>query len=139
MKDLMKLVRVQLIVLFSFVFFKAIRPYVLKNDYPEFAKIFVLSFPNFCEGVIGVMTVTMIILVICHKWVSSKLHIPENYIYIIATLLAAIYVILQEFKVHNLGGNNVFDPYDVVFSIIGLTIGYLLLINIRPRIRNTAQ
>ncbi|GAA4272530.1 hypothetical protein U6A24_09730 [Aquimarina gracilis] len=137
MRDLIKLARVQLITLVPFIFFKAVRPYVLKNDYPEFANIFVLSFPNFCEGIIGVMTVTMISLVIHHKLGSSKISISENYIYIIATLLSAVYVLLQEFRIHNLGGNNVFDPYDVVFSIIGLIIGYILLIKIKPRFRNT--
>ncbi len=139
MKDLIKLARVQLIVLVPFIFFKATRPFVLKNDYPEFAKTFVLSFPNFCEGVIGVMTVTMISLVVYHKWFASKFPIPENYIYLIATVLSAIYVLLQEFKIHNLGGNNVFDPYDVVFSVIGLTVGFLVLIKIRPSLKNITR
>lgn len=51
-----------------------------------------------------------------------------------AVILAGIYVITQELKVHNLGGNNVFDPNDVVFSCIGLLIGYMIIIRIKPQI-----
>ncbi len=51
----------------------------------------------------------------------------DQTIYLIATLAAAVYVILQEFKIHNLGGANTYDPYDVVASIIGLITVFTIL------------
>ncbi len=134
MGDILKLARIQIGILIPFIFFKAIRPYVLKNDYPEFFKLFLLSFPNFCEAIVGVMTVTMLGLVINHKWIPTKHQVKEEQIYILAILLSAIYVILQEFKVHNLGGNNVYDSNDIIFSVVGLGIAYFLVVRIKPRI-----
>ena len=43
--------------------------------------------------------------------------------------MATIYVISQELKFHNLGGNNVYDPYDLIASITGL-IGTFVVIQI---------
>ena len=57
----------------------------------------------------------------------------------LATAAAAVYVILQEFKIHNLGGENVYDPYDVVFSVIGLITAYLILHTLKPRIHATSE
>ena len=37
-------------------------------------------------------------------------------------------MLTQEFKLHNLGGNNVYDPYDVVASIVGL-VGMFWLVS----------
>lgn len=93
-----------------------------------------LSLPNFFEGIVGVITLTFIGLWLQHR---NKKKIKRNLIYILATITASIYVITQEFKLHNLGGNNVFDMYDVVFSIIGLFIGYLIIVYIQPEIKNT--
>jgi len=130
MKDILKMARVQLLVIPIFIFFKAIRPSVLKNNPPEFIQVFLLSFPNFCEAIIGVLTVTMIGLVL-----TKRLKIRNQTIYIIATILAAIFVITQEVKIHNLGGNNIYDPYDVVFSIIGLIVGFLIISWMKPKIQ----
>jgi hypothetical protein len=55
------------------------------------------------------------------------------YVYSIAVLIAGVYVLLQEFKVHDLGGANVFDLYDVVFSCLGLILVYLYLIFKAPK------
>lgn len=69
------------------------------------------------------------------KFLSEKKLLKTPVLYILATLLAAIYVLTQEFKVHNLGGNNVFDWNDVGFSLIGLVTGYLCLRIVKPSIR----
>ena len=52
----------------------------------------------------------------------------EKYIPFVSVLISGTYVLLQEYKVHNLGGNNVFDMYDVIFSIVGLIVILSLLI-----------
>ena len=134
MRDILKLARVQIICIVLFFFGKAmIRPYVLKNDFPNYADIVVLSLPNFFEGVIGMMTVTMLGLYSSH---ALKISIRNKWIYFLALILASIYVITQELKIHNIGGNNVYDPNDVVFSIIGLLTGYGIILLIHPTIKD---
>ena len=111
-----------------------IRPFVLGNDLPELAQIIVLSFPNLCEAVVGTLVVTYIGLVLNNRFLQRGVRLKDVCIYFVATMLAGVYVILQEFKVHNLGGINVYDPYDVLFSIVGLIIAFLLLLRIKPSI-----
>lgn len=122
--------RIQIVVGAMFVFFKAIRSNVLASNPPEFVQVFLLSFPNFCEGVVGVLTLTMLGL-----YFNKKLKISNEIIYATATILAAIFVITQEMKIHNLGGNNVYDPNDVVFSIVGLFVGFIIIKRMKPTIQ----
>ncbi len=135
MSDIQKLVRIQLLVLVLFILNKfLIRPAVLKGDYWAPIDIFVLSFPNLCEAIIGVITLTYIALVLRDRFLDKTQNIQDHFLYILVTLVAAVYVLLQEFKVHNLGGNNTYDPYDVLFSIIGLFIGYAILVRLKPQL-----
>ncbi len=53
-----------------------------------------------------------------------------------ATLLSAIYVITQEYKIHNIGGNNVDDINDIWFSLGGLLAGLSLILTLKPKTRN---
>lgn len=129
MEDLRKMARWQLLTIVVFAFAKAIRPGVLKSQAPELVKLFLLSFPNFCEAIVGILTLTMLGL---HA--NRRLKWPNNSIYIAAVVLAAIYVITQEFKIHNLGGNNIYDPNDVLFSITGLCLGFVLIYSMKPKI-----
>lgn len=134
MTDILKLARIQALVLILFVLNKfLLRPYVLKGDLPAFAEIFVFSFPNLCEAVIGTITITYIALVLRDKGFPGFANLSDKLLYLGVTLVAGTYVILQEFKIHNLGGRNVYDPYDVLFSIVGLIIAYGLLVLIKPR------
>lgn len=135
MTDILKLARVELIIIPIFIFFKFIRPSVLKSESPEFFKITLLSLPNFFEAIIGTLTLTGIGLIVNDK-LNKKYKIRPRMIYILAVILAGIYVSTQELKIHNLGGNNVFDLNDLIFSFIGLTIGYWIVIWIKPNITN---
>lgn len=136
MGDIQKLVRIQLGVIAAFIFIKFIvRPAVVSGDYWSALQVFVLSFPNLCEAIIGTLTLTYIGLYLNTRNIIPGIKMKALVIYLLATILAGIYVILQEFKIHNLGGKNVYDPYDVLFSIFGLMIGYLLLVLLKPRIR----
>ena len=97
-----------------------IRPWMLARDVPEFIKIFVLSVPNFIEAIVGTIVVTGL-LFRAQQYFNKQLgKYKDVYIYLAAVCIAALYVLTQEFKIHNLGGNNVFDPYDVIASILGL-------------------
>jgi hypothetical protein len=108
-----------------------VEPSVLKSTSPEFFKIALLSLPNFFEAIIGTLTLTGIGLIINDKR-RKQYQIDSKLIYLLAVIFAGIYVSTQELKIHNLGGNNVFDKNDLIFSFIGLTIGYLIVMWIKP-------
>ncbi len=130
MSDIIKLARIQIIVIaIFFIMKKFVRPFVLESDFHPLADIIVYSFPNLCEGIIGVLSATYVLLYLNLR----SLRWSEKAIYLIATFLAGVYVITQEFKIHNIGGNNIFDPYDVLFSIIGLLIGLGIILSIKPK------
>lgn len=134
MQDIYKLARIQIAFVILFVICKkVVRPFVLNRSFPDFADITVLSLPNFFEGVVGVLTLTGLGLYIFN---SLKIKFQLYWVYLMAVILAAIYTITQEFKIHNLGGNNIYDPYDVLFSVIGLILGYLIVLRVRPSIQD---
>ncbi len=132
MNDILKLARIQIAIIILFALLKFIRPSVLGSNSPEWIKTALLSLPNFFEGIIGVFVLTGIGLYLNYKVLKPKKRIKANFIYVFALILAGVYVISQEYKIHNLGGNNVFDKNDVIFSIVGLGIGYLIVIALKP-------
>ena len=139
MNDILKLARIQIVVILLFVFFKFIRPPVLESNSSEWIKIALLSLPNFFESIVGILILTGIGLYLNHKVLSLNKQVKPTMIYVLALALAGIYVITQELKIHNLGGNNVYDKNDLIFSIIGLLIGFLIVIVIKPRINRATE
>ena len=101
-----------------------LRPLVLKNNLSEFFQTIVLSIPNLIEAIIGTLILTGILLQVRQYFNEKTGHIKDTYIHLIALSLSSFYVISQELKFHNLGGNNVYDPYDLIASIIGLTMTF---------------
>lgn len=137
MNDLLRLARIQIATIVLFVINKMlVRPYVLERDFSEPFRVFVFSFPNLCEAIVGTLTLTYIGLFINYRRIQPSRRIRDSYLYLLATLIAAVYVVLQELKIHNLGGENVYDPFDVVFSLIGLVIAHGILILIKPTVRD---
>lgn len=53
--------------------------------------------------------------------------VKDIYVHILAVSAAALYVITQELKIHNLGGNNIYDPNDLIASIIGLIFTFVVI------------
>ncbi len=139
MEEIRKLVRLQIGITVLFIFFKLIRPWFLKSNVPELFKTILLSLPNLIEAVIGILILTGIGLYLNLKFLSHEKRVTKAFIYIIATVIAAVYVITQEFKVHNLGGENVFDEIDVLFSVIGLIIGYGIVAILNPGISGFSE
>jgi len=128
------LLRIQLLIIASYFVIKfLIRPIVIENEYTGFVKIFALSYPNFCEAIAGSIVIAFILLVINGKFWRGNLRYREKYIPVISILISGIYVLLQEFKIHNIGGTNVYDLYDVIFSILGLIVAFGLLLYIKPK------
>jgi len=130
-QNIRKLIRIQFVVIFLFMVLKASRKSIINSFDNEYLTIFLYSFPNFAEAIVGTFVVCGIMLYSKTK-VKFLFHLPSNATYLVATLFAAVYVILQEMKIHNLGGENIYDPYDIAFSIIGLFTAYLILLFIKP-------
>ncbi|MCG8332439.1 MAG: hypothetical protein MI974_32435 [Chitinophagales bacterium] len=101
-----------------------IRPWILARDVPDFIKVFVLSVPNFIEAIVGTIVVTGL-LFRAQQYFNKQLgKYKATHVYLTAVSIAACYVLTQEYKIHNLGGNNVFDIYDVIASILGLVVTF---------------
>jgi hypothetical protein len=82
-----------------------VKPFVLENNYPDIFQIVVLSLPNFSEAVMGTLILTGILLQL-RPFMGDKLKFfNTSRVYLTALILASIYVISQEFKLHNIGGN----------------------------------
>ncbi len=110
-----------LIAFFSFFLNKfALRPWILAQESPQFLKIIVWSLPNFIEAIFGGIIITGLLFLLQMKIPSFLNQLRDKDIYLLAILLAGIYVLTQEVKWHNLGGRNVYDPNDFIASILGL-------------------
>ena len=131
MEDILKMARIQIVIIILFVFFKWIRPSVVAKESNELLKIFLWSFPNFCEGITGVLTLTGIGI-----YLSRNHKIQKKLIYAIAIFITTIYVTTQELKIHNLGGHNTYDPNDLIFSAIGILAGSLIVFRLTPKIKS---
>ncbi len=134
MSDILKLARVQVLFLVVFVALKAARRPLMDLSPPEWVGVFLYSFPNFAEAIIGMMTVTMLLTAANHYLFSGR--IKPAVIYLAATLISAVYVLTQEWGLHSLGGNNVFDIYDVYASVAGLVVALAMLLVIRPEVKD---
>ena len=136
-QNVMILLRISMGIIASYIVMKfLIRPIVLKNGYNELSEIIVLSYPNFCEAIVGTIFISLILLSLNGMLVKnkSKFILRDNQLYLLATIIAGVFVILQELKIHNLGGDNVYDVYDVIFSSVGLITSYAVLLKFKPHI-----
>ncbi len=109
------------VVLVLFVLNKLlIRPWVLDVNLGFPSLLIVNSFPNFAEAVVGTLVVTNLILLLRLKVRALSLRLSNCRVCLLASLISGFYVISQELEIHNIGGNNVYDPNDIAASIIGL-------------------
>ena len=103
------------------------RPWVLETNQAEVLQILVLSLPNFIEGLMGSILLTGLLSLAKYREVKPFRELKDAYIYLLAVGMATLYVTTQEMKWHNLGGNNVYDPNDVIASILGLGTAFWVL------------
>ena len=115
-----------------------IRPWVLEHSSSELLEILVLSLPNFIEAFMG-STVIAVFLYYFQTKVTLLRSFSPVLLNLLACVLAAIYVITQELKIHNLGGRNVYDPYDLIASILGLLFTFMVFTSVDFVIRNTIE
>lgn len=103
------------------------RPWVREQEGLALLKTISNSLPNFIEAYVGVFVITGLFLLAKIKNYSWVRNLSDRWIYVISTIIAAIFVITQEMKFHNLGGENIYDPNDVIASIIGLVFIFIML------------
>jgi hypothetical protein len=120
-------IRYYLVAFLAFVLIKAIvRPWVLGLNVWIGFDIFVLSFPNFVEAIVGMSTSYGLLLLAKHReWLGIE-RASATLLLVVATTFTAVYVLTQEFGVHNLGGNNVPDLYDAAASVLGIILTVFL-------------
>ena len=112
---------VSLIAILVLVVSKSVlRPWARENEAHEAFIIILNSIPNFLEPLVGVPAVTGILLMLRHRQSGFLQRFSERGIYFLSIFLATIYVTTQELKIHSIGGNNVYDPNDLVASVLGL-------------------
>lgn len=103
------------------------RPWIREQEGFELLKIISNSFPNFVEAYVGVFTISALLMLSKSKGFRWTLALKDRTIYLIATLFSAFFVITQEMKIHNLGGENIYDFNDIVASVIGLIFIFVML------------
>lgn len=99
-----------------------LRPWVLSHDAWIGFDVFVLSYPNFVEAIMGLTQAYGMLLWARHQgWAWLGL-VSARALLWLSVVLTSLYVLTQEFKLHNLGGNNIHDPYDAIASVAGVAI-----------------
>ncbi len=99
-----------------------LRPWITEMEIQGFVVLFSYSLPNFIEAIMGSFIVTGFLTYYGNSWFRSK-----TLLELTGVAVAGIYVVTQELKIHNLGGNNVYDPYDLFASILGLVFSYVII------------
>ena len=94
------------------------------HEIPAWLEVVLYSFPNTAEAIIGMTNVAGLLFVARSILRPRFDAVPDWAISLLAMVLAGIYVISQEVKLHNLGGANVYDPYDVAASLLGLAVTF---------------
>jgi len=101
-----------------------LRPWILKNETHNIIQIFTYSIPNLIEAIIGTLLLTGILLQLRQYFNKKFGAIKDIHIHVLAVSIASVYVLSQELKFHNFGGNNVYDPNDIIASLIGLIMTF---------------
>jgi len=104
-----------------------LRPWVVERGGPEGALVVVFSVPNFVEAVMGTLVLTALGLLARARYPDRLGRVSEETVQVGATALAGIYVLTQEFGIHDLGGANVVDPWDAVASVLGLVVALICM------------
>jgi len=99
-----------------------LRPWVVERGGPEGALVVVFSVPNFVEAVMGTLVLTALGLLARARYPDRLGRVSEETVQVGASALAGTYVVSQELGLHDLGGANVVDPWDVGASLLGLIV-----------------
>lgn len=105
----------------------------LAQAFPSAAfKVFLYSFPNFAEGLVGFLALAMVLLLAAQRRRLARRFLSLPWICACAFFGSALYVISQELGLHDLGGHQSYDAYDILFSIAGLIAGLIAFLGLWP-------
>ncbi len=104
-----------------FIFNKVyIRELLLQGELSPSLEKISYSIPNFFEAVMGTSILVAILLTLKFKNIIYIERVSDLVLKSLGIGFSYIFVITQELKIHNLGGNNVYDINDLIASIIGM-------------------
>lgn len=96
-----------------------VRPLTRGVDLNVGVEVFIYSSPNALEAIVGTTNIVVLLLFararLGRSWRDASL-------YTLGALVAAVFVLTQEFRLHDLGGRNVYDPLDAVASVLGVLL-----------------
>ena len=99
-----------------------IRPWVLETVEAGPAVVLVDSLPNLIEAVVGTVLVAGFLLTLRERSARSASQITESRLYLLASAMAGVFVVSQELNWFVLLRHNIYDPFDVTASILGLVV-----------------
>ncbi len=99
-----------------------LRNEVLNSDSELLLRIIVLSLPNAVEAIMGMFIVVGLLLIARGYFDRTFKLLSDTVVYMLGLFITAIYVFSQEINLHSIGGNNTFDPFDLIASAVGLFI-----------------
>ncbi len=102
-----------------------IRPLVEGWELPRLIEVVIFSSPNAVEAIVGMTSIAVLLLLARRHWRRFE-NIRDAWIYSAAAVLTLAFVLTQEFRLHDLGGRNVYDPNDAVASVVGVLAMWLL-------------
>ncbi len=126
------LIIVQIVTILLFAILKRFRSQLVEALPNGAFEVILYSFPNFAEGLVGFLALAMLLSLAAQRVAFAKRFLTLPWICACAFVAAAFYVISQELGFHNLGGDQVYDPYDILFSIAGLSVGLVTFLSFRP-------
>ena len=105
-----------------------VRPWVLENAVNGPVTVVVNSLPNLVEAIVGTITIAGFLLDIRQRVAGPRFYSDSTTVYAVATVIAGLFVILSEVNWIRFRGPNVYDPNDLVASVLGLFLIYFLLV-----------
>lgn len=114
-----------------FIFNKTfIRKWILNEEVPKVLELISYSIPNFFEAILGTLILTAIFLRANMLFWPPPKSEKAIFIYILVFSISAIYVISQELNYHALGGVNIYDPNDILASVLGLLFSFFFILKV---------
>jgi len=103
------------------------RPWAIENEFSPVWLIIAFSIPNLIEAVAGTLLLTGILFQLREFFFKQMGKLKDAHLYLMATGISSLYVVSQELKFHNLGGQNTYDIYDLFASFAGLILTYIII------------
>ena len=104
-----------------------VRPWVLQNADHGIILILVNSLPNLVEAITGTVTIAGFLLVARRPTISPSFLSNDSTVYVLATVIAGLFVFSSELNWIQFRGPNVRDNYDLAASALGLISIYYLM------------